>query len=186
MAKTKKLDKNSKTYANLVKAFEGESAARVRYQFFSSQAKKDGFVHISNVFNESSDNEKEHAEIWFKLIYDHTVPPTTKDLLIAIANEKYEWSTMYAEFAKIAKEEGYPEIAKLFLGVGEVEKFHESRYASLLKEIEQKKTFKDTKEVYWWCMNCGTFVKGKTAPITCPVCSHPQGYFVRKTIKICD
>lgn len=184
--KPKQLSKTSKTYKNLITAFEGEAVARVRYQFFTSQAKKEGYVHISKVFEESSDNEKEHAEIWFKLIYDKAVPPTTKDLLIAIKNEKYEWHDMYAKFAKEAKEEGYDNIAKLFHGVGEVEKFHEARYASLLKQINNKSVFKSTKEVYWWCINCGTFVKGKTAPLLCPVCSHPQAYFVRKDVKICE
>ncbi|GMO17426.1 MAG: rubrerythrin family protein [Mycoplasmoidaceae bacterium] len=186
MVLQKKLDKNSQTYKNLQTAFEGESGARVRYQIFASQAKKDGLMHVANIFNASSDNEKEHAEIWFKLLHDSSVPPTTADLLTAMKNEKYEWSTMYAEFEKTAKKEGYDAISKLFHGVAEIEKFHENRYNNLLNQIKNKTMFKESKEVYWWCMNCGAFIKGKTAPSICPVCNHPQSYFVKKDIKISE
>ncbi|MDR0752999.1 MAG: rubrerythrin family protein [Mycoplasmataceae bacterium] len=184
--KLNEIDKKSKTYKNLQTAFAGEAQARVRYQFFASQAKKEGYIHISNIFTQTSDNEKEHAEIWFKLLYNHSIPPTTKDLLISINNEKYEWDTMYKEFAKDALNEGYESIANLFENVGEIEKSHQQRFESLLKQIEEDTIFKSTKEVYWWCTNCGTLIKGKKPPLLCPVCSHPQGYFVQKDIKISE
>lgn len=180
------IDKNSKTYKNLLTAFSGESSARVRYEFFSSQAKKDGLVHISNVFMDASNNEKEHAHIWFKLIHDGSNPSTPNALKEAISNEQEEWKNMYVRFEQEAKQEGYNEIAELFSGVAKVEKFHEERYSKLLKTLENNTSFVDKKEVYWFCLNCGSLIKGKTAPEKCPVCSHPQAYFIKSQTTVID
>jgi len=178
--------KDSQTFKNLEKSFEGEAAAHMRYIFFSSAARKEGLIRLSKLFDETSNQEKEHAEIWFKLLNNGSVPSSVTNLVTAANNEKYEWSTMYAEFAKVAKAEGFNEIATKFSQVGEVEKFHESRYVNFTKMIKQKSLYVSSKEEYWYCTNCGTMVKAKTAPKLCPVCNHPQGYFARRNVTITE
>lgn len=175
---TKKLDKNSKTYENLLAAYAGESQARVKYEYYASRAKKDGFVQMSNIFDETSRNEKEHAKIWFKLLHDG-VPETTDNLKDGVKGELYEYRTMYADFAKIAYEEGYDEIGDLFTQVGAIEQHHAERYAKLLKNIEEGTVFKKntTTPPIWKCGNCGHIHRGEEAPDVCPVCDHPKAYF---------
>ncbi|MDR2846926.1 MAG: rubrerythrin family protein, partial [Mycoplasmataceae bacterium] len=168
-----------------------ESQASMKYRYYSSQAKKDGFVWLSKVFDESSANEKEHAEIWFKILKNDgatngTMPETVKNLKDAASGENYEWTKMYASFAKIADEEGFAHVARLFRAIGEIEKFHEKRYNDLASQIKGNKMFNDKKEVYWFCLNCGALIKAKTAPTVCPVCHHKQSYFVRKNITIVE
>ena len=147
--------KNSKTYDNLKTAFAGESQARVKYQFFASRAKKDGYEQIAEIFNETSDNEKEHAKLWYKYLNDGTVADTRTNLEIAAAGEDYEWTDMYKEFARIAREEGFDEIADKFDGVGAIEKEHEERYRKLIKNIDDDVVFKSEKVTVWKCRNCG-------------------------------
>ncbi len=168
--------KGSKTEQNLMAAFAGESQARNKYTYYASKAKKDGYVQISNIFAETAGNEKEHAEIWFKLLHDG-MPDTIANLKDAAAGENYEWTEMYAEFAAIAKEEGFTEIARLFTAVGKIEKEHEERYKALLANIEEGKVFKKDTSISWVCSNCGHNHEGTTAPGKCPVCDHPQAYF---------
>lgn len=168
--------KGTKTEANLMAAFAGESQARVKYEYYASKAKKDGFVQIANLFEETSKNEKEHAKIWFKLLHDG-MPETTTNLADAAAGENYEWTDMYAGFAKTAKEEGFDRIAYLFEQVGKIEKEHEERYKKLLANIEDGIVFSRDGDTIWKCSNCGHIVVGKKAPEVCPVCSHPQSYF---------
>jgi len=169
--------KGSKTEANLLAAFAGESQARNKYTYYASQAKKQGYVQISNLFLETAENEKEHAKIWFKLIHGG-MPDTVANLKDAAAGEHFEWTEMYAEFAKEAKEEGFDEIAYLFEEVAKIEKEHEDRYKALLANIEDEKVFKKEEEVIWQCANCGHIHIGKEAPDVCPVCDHPQSYFL--------
>jgi len=169
--------KGSKTEANLLAAFAGESQARNKYTYYASQAKKQGYVQISNLFSETAENEKEHAKIWFKLIHGG-MPDTVANLKDAAAGEHFEWTEMYAEFAKEAKEEGFDEIAYLFEEVAKIEKEHEDRYKALLANIEDEKVFKKEEEVIWQCANCGHIHIGKEAPDVCPVCDHPQSYFL--------
>ena len=169
--------KGSKTEANLLAAFAGESQARNKYTYYASQAKKQGYVQISNLFSETAENEKEHAKIWFKLIHGG-MPDTVANLKDAAAGEHFEWTEMYAEFAKEAKEEGFDEIAYLFEEVAKIEKEHEDRYKALLANIEEEKVFKKEEEVIWQCANCGHIHIGKEAPDVCPVCDHPQSYFL--------
>ena len=169
--------KNSKTYKNLETAFAGESQARVKYEYYSSQAKKDGYEQIAALFTETAENEKEHAKIWFKLLHDGAVPDTVTNLKDAAAGENYEWTDMYATFAKEAREEGFTEIAALFDGVAKIEKEHEERYLALLKNIEDGVVFKKDNVRLWKCRNCGHIHVGESAPEVCPVCSHPQAYF---------
>jgi len=169
--------KGSKTEANLLAAFAGESQARNKYTYYASQAKKQGYVQISNLFLETAENEKEHAKIWFKLIHGG-MPDTVANLKDAAAGEHFEWTEMYAEFAKEAKEEGFDEIAYLFEEVAKIEKEHEDRYKALLANIEEEKVFKKEEEVIWQCANCGHIHIGKEAPDVCPVCDHPQSYFL--------
>ena len=174
--------KNSKTYDNLKTAFAGESQARVKYQFFASRAKKDGYEQIAAIFTETSDNEKEHAKLWYKYLNDGTVADTRTNLEIAAAGEDYEWTDMYKEFARIAREEGFDEIADKFDGVGAIEKEHEERYRKLIKNIDDDVVFKSEKVTVWKCRNCGYTFVGNEAPEVCPVCAHPKAYFELRAI----
>jgi rubrerythrin len=158
-------------------AFAGESQAHTKYQYYASKAKKDGFVQIGNLFEETARNEKEHAKIWFKLLHDGAVPETMENLKDAAAGENYEWTDMYANFAKEAREEGFTKIATLFEMVAKIEKEHEERYRKLLANIEGDLVFSKENDVIWQCENCGHIVVGKKAPKLCPVCEHPQSYF---------
>lgn len=169
--------KGTKTEKNLQSAFAGESMARNKYSYFASQAKKDGYVQISAIFEETAGNEKEHAKMWYKYLNGGKVSDTMTNLADAAAGENYEWTDMYATFAKEAKEEGFDEIAEKFLMVAEVEKAHEERYRKLLKNIEDKVVFSKEGECIWQCLNCGHICVGKQAPEVCPVCNHPQSYF---------
>lgn len=169
--------KGSKTEANLQAAFAGESQARNKYTYYASKAKKDGYVQIANIFEETAANEKEHAKIWFKLLHGGAVPSTIENLKDAAEGENYEWTDMYAAFAKDAKEEGFDDIARLFEQVGEIEKEHEERYRKLLANIEEGLVFSREGDCIWQCANCGHIVAGKKAPEECPVCAHPQSYF---------
>lgn len=169
--------KGSKTEANLQAAFAGESQARNKYTYYASKAKKDGYVQIANIFEETAANEKEHAKIWFKLLHGGAVPSTIENLKDAAEGENYEWTDMYAAFAKDAKEEGFDEIARLFEQVGEIERGHEDRYRKLLANIEDELVFSREGDCIWQCANCGHIVVGKRAPEVCPVCAHPQAYF---------
>ena len=161
--------KGTKTEANLNTAFAGESQARVKYQFFASRAKKDGYEQIAEIFQETSDNEKEHAKIWYKLLHDG-VADTAENLKAAAAGENYEYTDMYAKFAKEAREEGFDEI-------GKIEKEHEARYLKLLENLDKGITFKKDGVTIWKCRNCGYIHSGKEAPEICPVCKHPQSFF---------
>ncbi len=171
--------KGSKTEANLMAAFAGESQAHTKYGYYASQAKKDGYVQISNIFEETSKNEKEHAKMWFKLLHNG-VPATPQNLLDAAAGENYEWTDMYDGFAKVAEEEGFTEIARQFRAVAAVEKEHEERYRKLLANIEGGLVFSRDGDMLWQCTNCGHIHVGKAAPEVCPVCAHPQAYFQLK------
>ena len=168
--------KGSKTEANLQTAFAGESMAHTKYLYFASKAKKDGYVQIAKIFEETAGNEKEHAKIWFKLLNDG-IGPTTENLKAAAEGENYEWTDMYATFAKEAREEGFDDIAFLFEKVGAIEKEHEARYRKLLSNVENKLVFSREGDCIWHCSNCGHIVVGKQAPEVCPVCAHPQAYF---------
>lgn len=168
--------KGTKTEANLLKAFAGESQARNKYTYYASKAKKEGYEQIANIFLETANNEKEHAKIWFKLLHDG-MPDTMTNLKDAANGENYEWTDMYSEMAKDAKEEGFDHIAKLFEEVGKIEKEHEARYLALLKNIEEGKVFEKDTEQVWQCSNCGHIHTGKNAPEKCPVCDHPKSFF---------
>lgn len=174
---TKELDKNSKTWKNLEAAFAGESQAAIKYQYFSSRAKKDGYEEISAIFDETSHNEKEHAKIWFKLLHGGSVAGTSENLKAAAEGENYEWTTMYEDFAKDAREEGYNEIAMKFEMVAMIEKDHEARYLKLKENVDHDVVFKSDKVTVWKCRNCGYVYTGEEAPQVCPVCAHPQAYF---------
>ncbi len=167
--------KGSKTEANLLAAFAGESQARNKYTYFASKAKKEGYVQIANLFEETANNEKEHAKIWFKLL--DGIGSTAENLKAAAEGENYEWTDMYATFAKEAREEGFDHIANLFEMVGEIEKEHEQRYLKLLANVENGLVFSKEGDTVWQCSNCGHIVIGKKAPEVCPVCAHPQAYF---------
>jgi len=169
--------KGSRTEANLLAAFAGESQARNKYTYYASKAKKDGYEQIAALFLETAENEKEHAKIWFKLLHDDGIPCTIDNLKDAAAGEKYEWTEMYAEFAKVAKEEGFDKIAYLFEAVGAIEKEHEERYNALLKNVEEGIVFSRDGDMVWKCRNCGHIHVGKNAPKMCPVCAHPESYF---------
>ena len=173
--------KNSKTYENLMTAFAGESQARNKYSYFASKAKKDGYEQIAAIFEETANNEKEHAKMWFKELNGGAVPDTKANLLAAAEGENYEWTDMYDEFAKTAEEEGFKDIAAKFRMVGEIEKHHEERYRKLLKNIDDEIVFSRDEEAIWICRNCGHIVIGKKAPKVCPVCAHPQSYFELKS-----
>ena len=168
--------KGSKTEANLMTAFAGESQAYTKYGYYASKAKKEGYNELADVFAETAGNEKEHAKIWFKLLHDG-MPDTLTNLADAAAGENYEWTDMYATFAKEAEEEGFTELARLFKGVAAIEKAHEERYLKLLKNIEDGIVFSRDGDTIWKCGNCGHIVVGKKAPEVCPVCAHPKAYF---------
>ena len=169
--------KGTKTEANLQTAFAGESQARNKYTYYASKAKKDGYVQIAKIFEETANNEKEHAKIWFKLLHGGEMPDTPANLLDAANGENYEWTDMYATFAKEAREEGFDHIANLFEGVAKIEKEHEERYLKLLSNVEGGLVFSREGDMIWQCSNCGHIVIGKQAPEVCPVCAHPQSYF---------
>lgn len=169
--------KGSRTEANLMAAFAGESQARNKYTYYASKAKKDGYVQIAHIFEETAANEKEHAKIWFKLLHGGQVPETLDNLLDAAGGEHFEWADMYREFAEQAKEEGFDQIAYLFQEVGKIEKMHEERFRKLISNIEGSCVFSKDGETIWECANCGHIHIGKRAPEVCPVCSHPQAYF---------
>ena len=169
--------KDSKTFENLQTAFAGESQARVKYEFYASQAKKDGYEQIAAFFSETSANEKEHAKLWYKAMHGGKVGPTTENLKMAAEGENYEWTDMYAGFAKTAEEEGFTQLAAQMRGVAAIEKEHEERYLALLKNIEEAQVFSRVGEQVWICRNCGHVHVGPTAPVVCPVCAHPQAYF---------
>ncbi len=172
--------KDSKTYENLMTAFAGESQARNKYTYFASKAKKEGYEQIAAIFEETAANEKEHAKMWFKLLEGGEIKSTIENLKEAADGENYEWTDMYAEFAKTAKEEGFDKIAFMFEGVAKIEKEHEERYRKLLKNIEDELVFSSEGDTIWVCRNCGHVVIGKKAPEVCPVCNHPKSYFERK------
>lgn len=169
--------KGTKTEANLQTAFAGESQARNKYTYFASKAKKDGYVQIANIFEETAANEKEHAKMWYKLLHGGSIGSTIENLKEAADGENYEWTDMYDTFAKEAREEGFDEIADLFEGVAAIEKEHEERYRKLLANIEGDLVFSKDGDVIWQCSNCGHICVGKKAPEVCPVCNHPQAYF---------
>ena len=172
--------KGSRTEANLMTAFAGESQARNKYTYYASKAKKDGYVQIAKIFEETANNEKEHAKIWFKLLHDGGIPTTAENLKDAAEGENYEWTEMYAEFAVVAKEEGFDHIAALFEMVAKIEKEHEERYKKLLANIDGGVVFSKDNDIVWICSNCGHIHIGKKAPEMCPVCAHPQAYFMEK------
>ena len=169
--------KGSKTEQNLMAAFAGESQARNKYTYFASKAKKDGYEQIAEIFEESANNEKEHAKMWFKLLNGGSVPGTVENLKAAASGENFEWTDMYAGFAKTAREEGFEHIAFLFEEVAKIEKEHEARFLKLLKNIEEGIVFSRDGDKIWKCRNCGHICIGKSAPEVCPVCAHPQSYF---------
>ena len=171
--------KGTRTEANLQTAFAGESMARNKYTFFASKAKKDGYAQIAKIFEETAANEKEHAKIWFKLL-NGGIDDTAANLKAAAEGENYEWTDMYATFAKEAREEGFDHIADLFEMVGAIEKEHEERYRRLLKNVEDKLVFSCDGDCVWQCSNCGHIVVGRQAPEVCPVCAHPKAYFELK------
>lgn len=168
--------KGTKTEQNLMAAFAGESQATNKYAYFASKARKDGFVQIADIFEETSGNEREHAKMWYKLL-SGGIGTTEENLLEAAEGENYEWTDMYAQFAREAREEGFDAIAEMFDGVAAIEREHEARYRKLLANLKQGKVFEKDGEVVWQCANCGHIHIGKTAPETCPVCAHPQAYF---------
>ena len=169
--------KGSRTEANLMAAFAGESKARNKYTYFASKAKKDGYEQIAAIFQETADNEKEHAKIWYKLLKGGEIPSTIENLKEAASGENYEWTNMYPEFAKVAKEEGFDRIAYLFEAVGKIEEEHEARYKKLLENIEGDLVFSKDGDKIWKCRNCGHICVGKEAPDVCPVCNHPKSFF---------
>ena len=168
--------KGSRTEANLMAAFAGESQARNKYSYYASKAKKDGYEQIAAIFEETANNEKEHAKMWFKELHGGSVPATEENLVDAANGENYEWTEMYKEFAEVAKEEGFTRIAKLFEMVGEIEKEHEQRYLTLLQNIKDERVFKKDAKKIWVCRNCGHVYEGEEALAVCPVCAHPQSY----------
>ena len=175
--KTMKELKGTKTEQNLKEAFAGESMARNKYSYFASKAKKDGYVQIAAIFEETAANEKEHAKMWYKYLNGGSVSDTATNLADAANGENFEWTDMYARMAKEAREEGFDEIAEKFEQVGAIEKHHEERYRKLLKNIQDAIVFSRDGDVIWQCANCGHIVIGKKAPEVCPVCDHPQSYF---------
>ncbi len=169
--------KGTKTEANLMAAFAGESQAHTKYLYYASKAKKDGFVQMANIFEETAGNEREHAKIWFKLLHDGQMPSTVENLADAAAGENYEWTDMYDTFAKEARAEGFEHIAFLFESVGKIEREHEERYRKLLANIDEGLVFSRDGDMIWQCSNCGHIHIGQKAPEVCPVCAHPQSYF---------
>ena len=173
--------KGTQTEKNLQTAFAGESQARNKYTYFAAKAKKEGYVQIANIFEETANNEKEHAKIWFKRLCGGDIPTTPENLEAAAAGENFEWTDMYKEFAETAKKEGFTRIAKLFEMVGAIEKEHEERYLALLKNVKDGVVFSRDGDMIWQCNNCGHIVVGKKAPEVCPVCAHPQAHFFIRT-----
>lgn len=169
--------KGTKTEANLQTAFAGESQARNKYTYYASKARKEGFNQVADFFQETADNEKEHAKLWFKYLHGGEIADTMTNLKDAAEGEHYEWTDMYAGFAEVAREEGFDELANLFEGVAKIEKTHEERYLKLLNNIDEGIVFSRDGDMVWHCMNCGHIEVGKKAPKTCPVCNHPQAYF---------
>ena len=169
--------KGSKTEQNLMTAFAGESEARNKYTFYASKAKSEGYEQIAALFRETADNEKEHAKLWFKALHDDGIPVTEEALADAAAGEHYEWSKMYAEFARVAREEGFEAIAARMEGVAAIEKMHEERFLALLKNVKEGEVFKKGSIVIWQCRNCGHIHVGESAPQICPVCLHAQAFF---------
>ncbi|MBO5229941.1 MAG: rubrerythrin family protein [Clostridia bacterium] len=169
--------KGSRTEANLMAAFAGESQARNKYTFYAARAKKDGYEQIADIFMKTADNEKEHAEIWLKQLHGGDIPETTENLRDAAAGENYEWTEMYKEFERVATEEGFTQIAALFKMVGAIEKEHEKRFKTLRENLEKGIVFSREGETVWICRNCGHLHVGKEAPAMCPVCSHARAYF---------
>ena len=174
--------KGSKTEQNLLAAFAGESQARNKYTYFASKAKKEGYEQIAAIFEETANNEKEHAKMWFKELHGGEVPSTLENLLAAAEGENYEWTDMYAEFAKTAEDEGFTRIAYLFNEVAKIEKEHEERYRKLRENIENGVVFEKKEQTMWICRNCGHVHYGEKAPKVCPVCAHPQSYFEVRAI----
>jgi len=172
--------KGSKTEKNLMEAFAGESQARNKYTYYAVQAKKDGYVQISRIFEETANNEKEHAKIWFKLLHGGKIADTLTNLEDAANGENYEWTDMYATFAKEAREEGFNDIALLFENVAKIEKDHEERYRKLYANIKDGVVFEKDNAIVWECGNCGFAYEGKNAVEVCPVCAHPKSYFFEK------
>ena len=172
--------KGSKTEQNLMTAFAGESGARNKYTYFASKARKDGYEQIAAIFEETANNEKEHAKIWFKLLNGGEISDTIQNLEAAAEGENYEWTDMYKEFAEVAREEGFTKIANLFEGVAKIEKEHEERYRKLLKNINDEVVFSSDNDTIWICRNCGHVVIGKKAPEVCPICNHKKSFFERK------
>ena len=168
--------KGSKTEANLMAAFAGESQARNKYTYYASKAKKEGYEQIAAIFEETANNEKEHAKLWFKALHGGEVPSTLENLKDAAAGENYEWTDMYREFAETAKEEGFNDIAALFNMVGDIEKHHEERYMTLVANVENELVFQKGEEKVWICRNCGHIYRGEKALELCPVCKHPKAY----------
>jgi len=169
--------KGTKTEANLMAAFAGESQARNKYTYYASKARKEGYEQIADLFLETANNEKEHAKLWFKLLHDGDIPDTATNLADAAAGENFEWTDMYARMAKEAKEEGFDKIAYLFEEVGKIEKEHEERYKKLLANVNDGLVFSKDQDTIWICANCGHIVIGKKAPEVCPVCAHPKAFF---------
>lgn len=167
----------SKTQANLMAAFAGECQARTKYTYYAEKARKDGYMQISRLFLDTANNEKEHAEIWFKILHDNQIPATAVNLKDAADGENYEWTDMYKGFAQTAKEEGFTDIARLFEEVGKIEKEHEERYLKLLHNVENGLVFSKDGDAVWKCSNCGHIYIGKEAPLMCPVCKHERAYF---------
>ena len=172
--------KGSKTEKNLMIAFSGESEARNKYTFYASKARKDGYEQIASIFEETANNEKEHAKLWFKALNNGDIPSTFDNLKDAANGENYEWTQMYKSFAEVAKEEGFDDIAKLFEMVADIEKHHEERYLKLVDNIEEDKVFHKSEEVIWICRNCGHIYYGKDALKVCPVCKHPESFMELK------
>ena len=172
--------KGSKTEQNLMTAFAGESQARNKYTYFASKARKDGYEQIASIFEETANNEKEHAKMWFKELNGGSIPDTASNLLAAVEGENYEWTDMYQEFAKTAREEGFDRLAYLFEGVAQIEKEHEERYRKLLENVEGGLVFSRDGDKIWKCRNCGHIDIGTEAPKVCPICAHPQSYFELK------
>lgn len=174
--------KGTQTEKNLNDAFAGESKAAIKYEYYAKQAQKDGYEQIAAIFEETSRNEKQHAKLWFKHLHGDAMPFTPENLEDAASGENYEWTTMYKEFAKVAKEEGFDDIALQMSAVADIERHHEERYLKLRSNIEESKVFsKDTKTV-WICRKCGHLHDGKNAPVICPVCAHPQAYFEQRAV----
>ena len=169
--------KGSKTEKNLLEAFKGESMATNKYTYFASRAKKDGYVQMSKIFENTASNEREHAKLWYKALHGGKISDTADNLKECIEGENYEHTSMYPEFAKTAREEGFVEIAELFEGVAKIEAHHEARYKKLLENIEKEEVFKKSTKQAWECANCGCTVEGTESPEICPVCAHPKAYF---------